>query len=201
MDDSDAKILAQIDELSVPNPNSEPFRIRDISNCFDRAKWHLKREDKDDLAQDLVQAQTYYLQAQGMLRDESLERAEYLQVYNGLMRVNLNMSFSRKLPVAEKSSKLETAFEYCHKAFKIALPSPVNSGDLAQVKLQEAVLKVRRAEIEKRRGSNREVIRALRNDTSRELELALKDLRDSNHPNIVEFREWGESWHDRLRRL
>jgi hypothetical protein len=101
-----------------------------------------------------VTARQYFIQARDILESVNpSDSAAFFRVYYRLMNVELDMSHNRELSLERKESHLRKAEEYGDMAFEKARQSP-NAGDLAQAKLEQAVLKVRRTEIEARRGNN-----------------------------------------------
>lgn len=133
-----------------------------------------------------------------LLESSSLENAAaFVRVYYGLMNVEMDMSYNRELSLEERGSHLQKAEDFGSEALAFARKSP-NAGDVAQVKLEQAVVKGRRAEFEVKRGVSSQEIRRMKNDALRDISGALRELQESNRSNFNENLIWAEQWRDRL---
>jgi hypothetical protein len=92
------------------------------------------------------------------------------------------MSFDKGLDLEEKITYVEDAEFYGAKAMAIVGISLVAGGSL-QVKLEQAVLKGRKAELELRRGTSHRVIDSMKADATRGLKGASKGLEESGNIN------------------
>ena len=113
------------------------------------------------------------------------------------MNVEMDMSYNRELSLEERGSHLHKAEDFGGEALAFARRSP-NAGDVAQVKLQQAVVKGRRAEFEVKRGVSPQEIRRLKDEALRDISGALRELQESNRSNFNENQVWAKQWSNRL---
>ncbi len=103
------------------------------------------------------------------------------------------MSFDKGLDLEEKITYVEDAELYGAKAMAIVGISLVAGGSL-QAKLEQAVLKGRKAELELRRGTSHRVIGSMKADAIRELKGASKGLEESGNIKYEKDRDSVSEW-------
>lgn len=103
------------------------------------------------------------------------------------------MSFDKGLDLEEKITYVEDAEFYGAKAMAIVGISLVAGGSL-QVKLGQAVLKGRKAELELRRGTSHRVIDSMKADATRGLKGASKGLEESGNIKYEKDRDSVSEW-------
>jgi len=148
-------------------------------------------------------AKEHFLNALAILNDTRADASEFIQVYNGLLHAHLDLTYHSGLGMDDREDYLRTAINYNNQSLGIAQRLPIGqSWILAQVKLQQAVLRAREVQFRVKRGiegSSRNLTE--RNTVIDEIEWALGRLRESDHPNKEKSIAWGRQFQDRLRRM
>lgn len=170
-----------------------------------KGKLYLERTDKTTFRENRSFAQTHFLNALQILNDTRADPSEFIQVYNGLMHVHLDLTFQSGLSIEEREEHLRTAMEYNNQYWEIAQRSPVGEmGVLAQVKLQQAVLFGREVQLRAKRGGNSRSggdLMVLKDSAIDGIEQALRELLESNHRSKEKSILWGRDWQDRLKKV
>jgi hypothetical protein len=154
-----------------------------------------------DFTQNLRTAEQHFLQARDML--ESVNPSDYaafLKVYRGLAQIEINLTFCSVLSLQERTSHLEQAEGYTALAFDMAR-SAREAGDLATVRLDQAVLKGRRAQLGAQRGTDPREISRLRDEALQGIADVERELKGSSHHYAENNRKWANYWRDKFVKL
>jgi len=148
-------------------------------------------------------AETHFLTALQILQETHANPAEFFKVYNGLMHVHLDLTFSKELKIEELEEHLQTAMKYNNEAYKVAQQCRGETGYLAQVKLQKAVLNAREVQVRGKHGriAGMDTLLQSRDRAVVLIEQALGEMRDSSYESKEKSIKWGKEWQDRLGRL
>lgn len=136
-----------------------------------------------------------------MLQGKASNSKELLRVYNGLTRVQLERTFSKKLGIAERRTHLKHAFELNGLALRMTHQPPADMPDVeAQVRLRRGVLLGREAELDARDvNSEPQTTLDKRAAAVAEIRQALQDLGRADRSDLnQDFEEWGRAWLERL---
>jgi hypothetical protein len=156
---------------------------------------------KGDFTQNLRTAEQHFLQARDIL--ESVDASDYMafvQVYRGLSQIELNLTFCSALSLQERTSHLEQAERYTALAFDKARLAD-EAGDLATVRLDQAILKGRRAQLGAGRRTDPREVSRLRDEALQGIADVERELKCSSHHYAENNRNWAKHWRDQLLKL
>lgn len=198
--DSAEKILVRRPDFSrakyVPAGHTDPWSPQAAKN-IEQGTHFLKQRD-NNLEQNLVTARTYFALARGvLLKSTNPDPESFTQTYYQLMNVEMEMSYKKQMSAEEKMSHLQAAEFYGSEASSWAR-SGGSVGSLAQVALQQAVLKGRRAEVDARRGMSSEEVRRQKDEAIAGITAALKELQYSKRPSLEETTVKAMNWRNRF---
>jgi hypothetical protein len=168
---------------------------------MERGNYYLNRRHQQSLVQDFANARQYFLQARDTLKSTNpSDFVAFVRVYYKLTNVELDMSHNRKLSLEEKEEHVRNAEEYVDLACEVAVRS-LRASDVAEMKLERAVLKARKAELKARRADGLQEACRLKDKALRGMDEALQDLQDIDYVNIRASRDWAVDWRVRLEQL
>lgn len=171
-----------------------------------KGKYYLGSTEKNALGGNRLTAKMHFSNALKILNGSATpDHAEFIMVYNGLMHVDLDLTFQSDLGIGGRERHLQMAVAHNNQSWEIAQNFLVdNSGILAQVKLQRAVLYGRKVQLrakfegDDRRGSN---LKEVRDKAIEGIERALREVLESNHKSKEKSITWGKEWQSRLKKL
>lgn len=159
---------------------------------------HFLKQRGQDVEQNLVTARTYFALARAvLLKSSNPDPERSTQTYYQLMNVEMEMSYSPRLTAQDKMLHLQAAHFYGVEASSCAR-SGGSVGGVAQVMLQQAVLKGRRAEVDARLGMSPQEVRRQKDEAISEIAGALQELQHSKRPNLEETTVWAMNWRNRF---
>lgn len=158
----------------------------------------LLKERGRNVEQNLVTAREHFKLAEDVLLPANNRDPEsFTQLYYRIMTVEMEMSYNRGISSEEKMSHLQNAEVYGDKALSWARRGG-SRGDIAEVMLQQAVLKGRRAEVDARLGMNPQEVRKQKEEAISEITEALQELQCCERANLGNTTKWAKNWQDRF---
>ncbi|KAL6719007.1 hypothetical protein ACLMJK_003242 [Lecanora helva] len=152
----------------------------------------------DHIAEDMEKAFCCFHRAQDMLIDLSINDPELnLRTYFRLMTLECDLTNDRELSAQDKMKHMGLAEGYERKAMNAAFDSE-RPDARSQVKLEQAFLKGRRAEIESERGTHPDEIRRVKTEALGEMDTAMEELQRSNIQKHNEYQTRVSAWQRRL---
>ena len=158
----------------------------------------LLKQRGENIEQDLVTARTHFAVARGLLLVSRVPDPESLtQVCYQLMNVEMELSYNKKMSAEEKMSHVQAANSYGAEASSWAC-SGGSESDLAQVMLQQAVVKGRKAEVDAKLGMSSQEVRRQKDEAILEMKEALLKLKHFERPSLQETTVRAMNWRNRL---
>jgi len=163
-----------------------------------QGNYYLRREDRNDLPQDIAKAHLHFSQALGYLRFLSdADHEDYTDVYKKLMNVEERMSYIRRFSLTERVRHLEEAMKYSSLAIDNAVPLG-KVGRLAQLEFEQACLKAREVELDAQKGIEVQKVYRKRDEVLQSIDRALDELRSSEPSKRDEAERWARNCRHRL---
>ena len=134
-----------------------------------------------------------------LLSSRTPDPAALVGTLHEIINVRIEMSFNKELRGCpeEKWKHLQSARAYCKDAFEYARQTP-NRGDIALVKLQQAIIVGREAEVMAKWEATPQEVRQRKDEAVKAIARSLVELQDSGRPTFDKHHLYAESWMTRL---
>ena len=182
-----------------------PFRYLanskvNIASALKQGEYYFRQTNKND-PKNLVAANQSFTRAYSLVKkSNSPNHAALVEILLEMVQVCTEMSYQRCLSPQDKITYIKDAIMSCEKARTYALSSSV-IGHLALVKLHQAILLGREAEVDGKLGETAVKVRRKKAEALQEISTSLGALRDSGQPDSDPYRKWADDWRVRLTRI
>ena len=174
-----------------------------IDNTMEQGEQHYGTSPQHRTIEQLTNARHYFARAETILRESSNDDpSPKLRVYFRLMTVECDLSHNTDWSIEERIQHIRQAQENGSKAFMNAFvsQSAAKTRHMAQVRLEQAFVKGRMAELEEQMGetSGWEIF-SMKGEVLRDMDNALEALRGSGGKEYGEYLKKVGEWEVRLR--
>ena len=174
-----------------------------IASTMEQGEQHYGTAPPDRTIKSLTNARHCFARAETMLRESNnADPSPNLRVYFRLTTVECDLSHNRAWSIDERIQHIRQAQENGHKAFMYALfsQSATRATRMAQVKLEQAFVKGRMAELENQKGETSGwQIDSLKGEVLRDIDDAMEALRCLDEEKYGEYLKRVGEWKVRLR--
>ena len=165
-----------------------------VAKLVEKGKKYLRQKDRND-PKNLEAANENLMRASEiLLSSRNPDPAALVGTLHEIINVRFEMSFNPE----EKWKHLQAAQEYSRDAFEYARQTS-NKGDVALVKLHQAIIAGREAEVLAKWNATPQEVRQRKDEAVEDISRSLVELQDSGRPTFDKHRSWAESWMTRLK--
>ena len=158
----------------------------------------LMERRSESIAEDLVTALNYFRQARKkIIQAGNPDPVQNLRVNFRLMTTEMDITHDRNLSIEDRIAHHRSAKDYGVIASRLASTSPRPGAD-AQVKLEQAFLKGRKAELEDKRGADGKEIQRVKEEALKDMKAAMQRLSETNLSKFKAYETRVTKWQKRL---
>ena len=171
-----------------------------VAKLVEKGKKYLRQKDRND-PKNLEAANENLMRAlEILLSSRNPDPAALVGTLHEIINVRFEMSFNKEFRnrPEEKWKHLQAAQEYSRDAFEYARQTS-NKGDVALVKLHQAIIAGRQAEVLAKWNATPQEVRQRKDEAVEDISRSLVELQDSGRPTFDKHRSWAEPWMKRLK--